>query len=82
MAATTRPHHSVADEELKLETEVAEATGVTSPTEWWRIGLIVAVILVALLLAVQLVGGNKGTDVIPGTPIAAPQNNVPVPAAN
>ena len=82
MAATTKHHSSLGDEELKLETEVAEATGVTSPTEWWRIGLIVAAILVAILLAVQLVGGNKGTDVIPGTPVAAPQNNVPVPTAN
>lgn len=82
MAATTKAHHSLGDEELKLETEVAEATGVTSPIEWWRIGLIVAAVLVVLLLAVQLAGGNKGTDVIPGTPIAAPQNTVPVPTAN
>lgn len=83
MAATTRPNHhgSIGDEELKLETEVAEATGVTSPTSWWRIALVAMVVLVALLLAAQLLNGNKGTDVIPGTPIAAPQNNVPVPAA-
>ena len=81
-ATTTRPqHHSVADEELKLETEVAEETGITSPTSWWRIALIAMAVFVALLLAAQLLGGNKGTDVIPGTPIAAPQNNVPVPAA-
>ena len=80
MAATIRPH-SAADEELKLETEAAQATGLTTPTNWWRLGLIALLIVVAVLLALQLMGGNTGTDVIPGTPIAAPQNNVPVPAA-
>ena len=80
MAATTKPH-TPADEELKLETEAAQATGLTSPASWWRLGLVALLIVVAVLLALQLLGGNKGTDVIPNTPIAAPQNNVPVPAA-
>jgi hypothetical protein len=80
MAATIR-RHSAADEELKLETEAAQATGLTTRAKWWRLGLIALLIVVAVLLALQLMGGNTGTDVIPGTPIAAPQNNVPVPAA-
>ena len=67
------PKHRFADEELKLETEVAEATGVTSPTAWWRWGLVALAVLIVLLLAVQMLGGNAGTAVVPGTPIAAPQ---------
>ena len=62
----------LADEELKLETEVAEATGVTSPTAWWRWGLVALAVVVVVLLAMQMLGGNRGTDVIPGTPVAAP----------
>ena len=79
MAATTSSAHhgGIGDEELKLETEIAEATGVTSPTSWWRIALVAMVVLVALLLAAQFLNGNKGTDVIPGTPIAAPQGTTP-----
>ena len=80
MAATIRPHNA-ADEELKLETEAAQATGMVGPASWWRLGLIALLIVVAVLLALQLLGGNKGTDVIPGTPITAPQTNVPAPAA-
>jgi hypothetical protein len=71
--------HRLADEELKLETEAATATGVTSPSGWWRWGLVVAAAVIAVLLAMQVIGGNKGTDVIPGTPVAAPQTNIPVP---
>jgi hypothetical protein len=76
----TRPH-GVADEELKFETEAALATGLVSPARWWRLGLIVLLIVVAVLFALRLMGGNTGTDVIPGTPITAPQNTVPVPTA-
>ena len=72
MAATIRPHNA-ADEELKIETEAAQATGMVGPASWWRLGLIALLIVVAVLLALQLLGGNKGTDVIPGTPITAPQ---------
>lgn len=74
MAATTRPAHDAADEELKLETEVAEATGATSPVSWWLIGLVALLALAVVLFALQFLGGNKGTDVIPGTPIAASQS--------
>lgn len=80
MAATIRPH-SAADEELKLETEAAQATGLTSPMSWAWAGLVALLVVIIVILTLQMMGGNKGTDVIPGTPIAAPQNNVPVPAA-
>ena len=66
-----------ADEGLKLETEVAQATGVASPTSWWRLGLVALLLVPLILLAVQFLGGNKGTDVVPGTPIAAPQADRP-----
>lgn len=51
-----------------------EATfGATGPTNWWRTGLIGLAIVIALLLAMQLLGGWPGTDVQPGTPVADPQ---------
>lgn len=81
MSATTNRPQSPADAELRTETEIAQAAGTTSPSGWWRWGLVALLVLVAILLALQLLGGNKGTDVIPGTPIAAPQQNVPVPGA-
>lgn len=80
MATTGKPH-PVADEELKLETEAAQSTGLVTPTSWWRVGLIALLIVVALLLVGQWLSGNRQTEVIPGTPITAPQNNVPVPAS-
>jgi hypothetical protein len=70
---------TIAQEELKLETEIAQATGVFSPMSWWRLGLVALFLLAAILLAIQFLGGNKGTDVIPGTPVAAPQTTVPTP---
>lgn len=57
------------------------AFGATGPTYWWRYGLVALLIVAAILLGMQLLSGNKGTDVIPGTPVAAPQNNVPVPVS-
>ena len=96
MSTTTRPGDAQVDFlidengnpiELKRDTTVgpasdAEATvGATGPTNWWRLGLVALLVIAAVLLGMQLLNGNKGTDVIPGTPVAAPQNNVPVPAA-
>jgi hypothetical protein len=51
------------------------------PTAWWRYGLVALAMVIAILLGMQLLSGNKGTDVIPGTPVAAPQNGVPVPVS-
>lgn len=64
---------------VKVAADDEPAVGVTGPTSWWRIGLVALFIVAAILLGMQLLSGNKGTDVIPGTPVAAPQNNVPVP---
>ncbi|MEO6014546.1 MAG: hypothetical protein ABIQ30_13295 [Devosia sp.] len=61
------------DTSLKVATDVEQAVGATGPSNWWRLGLIALVIVAAILLAIQMLGGNKGTDVIPGTPVAAPQ---------
>lgn len=46
----------------------------TGPTNWWRTGLIVMAMLIALLLVLQIAGGWPGTDVQPGTPVAEPQS--------
>ncbi|OJX48963.1 MAG: hypothetical protein BGO81_10225 [Devosia sp. 66-22] len=60
------------DRSLKIAEEFEPAVGGTSPTNWWRAGLIALFIVAALLLALQLLNGNHQTDVVPGTPIAAP----------
>lgn len=51
---------------------VERSVGATAPTAWWRVGLIALGIVAAILLALQLLGGNPGTEVQPGTPVAAP----------
>lgn len=61
------------DAALKVATEVEQVTGATGPANWWRLGLIGIVIVAAILLGLQLLNGNTGTEMIPGTPTAAPQ---------
>jgi anti-sigma-K factor RskA len=61
------------DTSLKIATDVEQITGATGPTNWWRMGLIAVGIVAAILLALQLMGGNTGTEMIPGTPTGAPQ---------
>jgi hypothetical protein len=73
MAATTRHDESAAEKELEVETEIAQATGVTSPVSWWLLGLVGLLALAVVLFAFQFLGGNRGTDVVPGTPIATSQ---------
>lgn len=51
----------------------------TGPTNWWRVGLVLMALIIAALLLMQVFGGNPGTDVVPGTPVAAPE--VPAPDA-
>lgn len=62
-----------ADTSLKVATGVEQTVGATGPTNWWRVGLIGLGIVAAILLMLQLLGGNTGTEMIPGTPTAAPQ---------
>lgn len=61
------------DTSLKVATAAEQVTGATGPTNWWRIGLVALGIVAAILLVLQLMGGNTGTEMIPGTPTAAPQ---------
>jgi anti-sigma-K factor RskA len=65
------------DVALEVATEVEQRGGVTGPTNWWRMGLIAVAIVAAILLALQLMAGNTGTEMIPGTPTAAPQGAPP-----
>ncbi len=69
------------DSSIKIASEMEPVVGGTSPTNWWRAGLVALFIVAAILLALQLLGGNRQTDVIPGTPVAAPQTET-VPASN
>lgn len=52
--------------------EIEDTVGGTAPTSWWRLGLIALGIVAAILLLLQLLGGNPGTEVVPGTPVSAP----------
>ena len=58
---------------LRPASEDEHVVGATSPTNWWRIGLIALGIVVLILLALQLLGGYPGTAVQPGTPVAQPE---------
>ncbi len=60
------------DTALKVATDVEQVTGATGPTNWWRMGLIGIAIVAAILLLLQMMNGNTGTEMIPGTPTAAP----------
>ena len=66
------------DSALEVTTAVEQTVGATGPTNWWRMGLIAVGIVAAILLVLQLMGGNTGTEMIPGTPTAAPQSEQPV----
>lgn len=61
------------DSSLRIASEMEPVVGGTSPTNWWRAGLVALFIVAAILLVLQVLNGNRGTDVIPGTPVAAPQ---------
>ena len=58
---------------LEITEDVEHTVGSTGPTAWWRFGLVGLGIVAAILLIFQLMMGNTGTDVVPGTPTSAPQ---------
>lgn len=64
----------VADGSTLRETDDVERTvGATGPTSWWRLGLIAVAVVALILLIMQAIGGGQpGTAVVPGTPVAAP----------
>ena len=62
------------DEVLSAETQIEQKTGLYGPAGWRWIGLVVLALLVAIVLVLKMAGGDPGTNVIPGTPIAAPQS--------
>jgi hypothetical protein len=73
MSSTT----STSDPELKAEAEVEAATGVRGPVSWWLVGLVAILVIAAGLLAMHWLGGNTGTAVYSGSPVAAPQTEAP-----
>ena len=66
---------------LKVAKEMEPVVGGTSPANWRYIGLIALFIVALMLLVPQLLNGNRQTDMIPGTPVAAPQTGAE-PVAN
>jgi hypothetical protein len=69
------------DSNIRPADEIEETVGATGPTNWWMMGLIALGIVVAILLALQLLNGSPGTDVQPGTPVAQPEAVAPAPDA-
>ena len=65
------------DSTIRPANEFEESVGATGPTNWWRIGLVALGIVAAILLGLQLLGGTPGTNVQPGTPVAAPETMAP-----
>ena len=63
--------------ELKVTDDVERSVGATAPTSWWQAGLIALGIVAFILLMLQVFNGSPGTGVQPGTPVAAPQQQVP-----
>ncbi len=55
------------------------AIGATSPASWWRWSLVALGAVALVLLIMQVFSGTPGTDVQPGTPVAAPQEPAPQP---
>ena len=62
---------------LDIATDDQPTVGAAGPTNWWQVGLIGLGIVALILLLLQLFGGSPGTDVVPGTPVAAPQIEPP-----
>jgi len=57
--------------------EIERATGAQGPQGWRLYGIVALVVVALLLLAGQLLSGNKGTAVYSGSPVAAPQTENP-----
>ena len=60
------------DSLIRPAEEDEQVIGATSPTNWWRLGLVALAIVAAILLFLQLMGGAPDTAVQPGTPVAEP----------
>ena len=64
------------DSTLRVATNIEQATGGTGPANWWRLGLLTLVVIVAIIFMMQWLGGNRQTAVIPDTPVTAPANQI------
>jgi hypothetical protein len=62
---------------IEIATELDPAQTPTTPGNWWRYGLVALFVIAAVLLALQLLGGNRQTAVYPGSPVTAPQTETP-----
>ncbi len=58
---------------LVVTDDIERSVGATSPTNWWRLGLITLGAIALVLLLLQIIGGSPGTAVQPGTPVAVPE---------
>lgn len=60
------------DSEIKVAGEHEATVGATGPTNWWLYGLGALAIIIAIVLLMQMISGAPGSDVQPGSPVAAP----------
>ncbi|MGV8856599.1 MAG: hypothetical protein ACOH2L_18400 [Devosia sp.] len=68
------------DSEIKVAGEHDATIGATGPTNWWLYGLGALAIIIAIVLLMQVISGAPGSDVQPGSPVAAPVVEPAVPA--
>jgi len=68
------------DSELKVAGEHEATVGATGPTNWWLYGLGALAIIIAIVLLMQVISGAPGSDVQPGSPVAAPVVEPAAPA--
>jgi hypothetical protein len=60
------------DSELKVAGKHEDTVGATGPTNWWLYGLVALALIIAVVFFTQTLTGAPGSDVQPGSPVAAP----------
>ena len=61
------------DSSLRVATDIEQSVGATGPANWGRLALLALAAVVLVLFLLQILGGGPpATDVVPGTPVAAP----------
>ncbi len=63
------------DDKTDRVTEIEERIGMFGPGSWARIGLVVLVIVAAILLVGNYLGGDRGSLAYPGSPAPSQQGS-------
>lgn len=65
------------DSLVEPTSDTERMVGGTSPTGWWRLGLLGLGAVILILFVLQMLNGAPGTGVQPGTPTAEPVVQAP-----